>query len=44
VANVARSCCSQDVFKRAAEKEIKIDVTERFKDRLVDEVRFCFDN
>jgi ATP-dependent Clp protease ATP-binding subunit ClpC len=27
----------KDVFKRAQEKEIKIDVTERFKDRLVDE-------
>jgi ATP-dependent Clp protease ATP-binding subunit ClpC len=27
----------RDVFKRAAEKGIKIDVTERFKDRLVDE-------
>ncbi|KAL3153506.1 ATP-dependent Clp protease ATP-binding subunit ClpA cd4a, chloroplastic [Trebouxia sp. C0009 RCD-2024] len=26
-----------EVFKRAEEKEIKIDVTERFKDRLVDE-------
>lgn len=27
----------RDVFKRAEEKGIKIDVTERFKDRLVDE-------
>lgn len=27
----------RDVIKRAAEKEIKLDVTERFKDRLVDE-------
>jgi ATP-dependent Clp protease ATP-binding subunit ClpC len=27
----------KEVFKRAEEKEIKIDVTERFKDRLVDE-------
>ena len=26
------------MFKRAKEKEIVIDVTERFKDRLVDEV------
>jgi hypothetical protein len=34
-----RGVLPQDVFKRALEKEIKIDVTERFKDRLVDEVR-----
>jgi ATP-dependent Clp protease ATP-binding subunit ClpC len=27
----------REVFKRAQDKEIKIDVTERFKDRLVDE-------
>ena len=30
------------VFKRAAEKEITIDVTERFTDRLVDEARVYF--
>jgi hypothetical protein len=28
---------SQDVFKRAEEKGIKIEVTDKFKDRLVDE-------
>jgi len=27
----------RDVFKRAAEKGIKIEVTDKFKDRLVDE-------
>ena len=27
----------RDVFKRLAEKEITLDVTDRFKDRLVDE-------
>jgi len=27
----------KDVFNRALEKEIKINITERFKDRIVDE-------
>lgn len=31
------TCNAQDVFKRAETKGIKIEVTEKFKDRLVDE-------